>query len=97
MPLPTIIATCIDPAGQPVQLTHERWQHIIDGHPELMPFQHQILEAVRAPDHHREGRWMGEEWFYLATIQPSRWLKVVVRYEAGVGRIVTAFPRRSLP
>jgi hypothetical protein len=38
-----------------------------------------------------------EEWFYLGGAGPSRWLKAVVHYEGGRGRIVTAFARRSMP
>jgi hypothetical protein len=73
------------------------WRYLLEGHPELGLLQQIVMEAVRAPDWRLRGRWADEEWFYLATNWPSRWLKVVVRYEAGKGRIVTAFPRRSLP
>ena len=93
----TIIATTADPDGRSVVLTDQCWDHIRAGHPELVPYQLQVLAAVHTPSHRRAGRWVGEEWFYLATTHPSRWLKVVVRYEAGRGHIVTAFPRRSLP
>jgi len=41
--------------------------------------------------------WPGEEWLYLAGPGPARFLKVVVHYEHGEGRIVTAFPRRAFP
>jgi UDP-N-acetyl-D-mannosaminuronic acid transferase (WecB/TagA/CpsF family) len=43
------------------------------------------------------GRKPGEEWYYRRTGEPTRWLKVVVHYVDGFGRIVTAFPRRRLP
>jgi hypothetical protein len=39
----------------------------------------------------------GEEWFYLRVLGPSRWLKVVVTYREGLGRIHTAFARRAFP
>ena len=45
----------------------------------------------------RRGRWPDEEWFYLAGPGPTRFVKVVVHYEHGEGRIVTAFPRRAFP
>jgi|SRR3954447_13124200 hypothetical protein len=92
------IASVVDPEGRTVDLTAGRWAHITDGHPELAPFQDQVLDSVRAPSHRRPGRTPGEEWFYAEAIGPSRWLKVVVRYETtGRGWIVTAFARRSLP
>jgi hypothetical protein len=30
-----------------VTLTDERWQHIVEGHPELEEFREQVLETVR--------------------------------------------------
>ena len=44
------------------------------------------------------GRTEGEEWFYAKAVGPSRWLKVVVVFDApDPGRIITAFPRRRKP
>jgi len=81
-----------------VALTSERWEHVIrsDGHPELTHHQADVLGCVRSPDRRLAGRRPGEEWFYAAR-GPSRWLKVVVRYEQDRGAIVTSFPRRSYP
>ncbi|MDQ6807203.1 MAG: hypothetical protein M3065_20130 [Actinomycetota bacterium] len=98
----TIAATALDPDGRIVQLTEERWEHIISpttggGHPELAPHQAAVIQAVQTPDRRIPGRRPNEEWFYLAGAGPSRWLKVVVAYEAATGRIITAFGRRALP
>jgi hypothetical protein len=93
-----IIATVLDPDGRSVALGEGRWAHITAGHPELRDFRESVLEAVQAPSRRLPGRGPGEEWFYKADIGPSRWLKVVVRYDAtSSGWIVTAFARRSLP
>jgi hypothetical protein len=93
-----IIAEVVDSDGRNVVLSEARWEHITAGHPELEPFQSEVLEAVRAPSRRLPGRTLGEEWFYKAEVGPSRWLKVVVRYDAtGSGSIITAFARRSLP
>jgi hypothetical protein len=94
-----IVAEVVDPDGRDVVLSEARWDHVTAGHPELDPFQSAVLEAVRAPSQRlTPGRTPGEEWFYKAEAGPSRWLKVVVRYDAtGSGSIVTAFARRSLP
>ena len=94
---PDVLATVDDPDGRPVVLTAERWAHVLDGHPELAPYQAQLLAAVRAPTDRRPGRVPDEVWCFLATDRPSRWLQVVVHYQAGRGRIVTAFARRALP
>ena len=92
-----VLASARDPAGRHVDLGAGRWSHIVDGHPELGPHLESVMRAVRAPDRKLSGRREGEEWFYLRGAGPSRWLKVVVHYEGGVGRIVTAFTRRSMP
>ena len=33
--------------GNRIGLTDERWQHIIEGHPELEEFQNEVLETIR--------------------------------------------------
>jgi hypothetical protein len=91
-------ATVVDPDGRAVALTEERWAHITDGHPELAHFRDEVLETVRAPDKRLAGPTPGEAWFYKQSVGPSRWLKVVVRYESiERGWIVTAFARRRMP
>lgn len=87
----------IDPDGRTVELDGERWAHIVDGHPELAVHLEAVARAIAKPDRRLAGRREGEEWFYLASAGPSRWLKVVVHYEGGRGQIVTAFARRSMP
>ena len=90
-------ATVLDPDGRSVTLSDARWA-ITAGHPELHTLRTEVLEVVRAPSRRLPGRLLSEEWFYKADVGPSRWLKVVVRYDAtGSGSIITAFARRSLP
>jgi hypothetical protein len=90
--------TMRDPRGRSVSLDAERWEHIIDGHPELRDLQADIARAVESPGEIVAGRAQNEEWFYLAGAGPSRWLKVVVVFDpAGRGRIITAFGRRRKP
>jgi hypothetical protein len=36
--------------GVPIRLTDERWQHIVDGHPEMASEQDHVLQTVEAPD-----------------------------------------------
>jgi len=95
----TILAEVVDPDGRRVELTVERWQHIIrlDGHPELTGFQADVLRTVQAPDKRRTAPRSNEQWFFVRDAGPSRWLQVVVAYEAGRGFIVTAFGRRQDP
>lgn len=95
----TVLASVTDPDGRTVVLDATGWQHITrpDGHPELAPLQNAILRAVSEPHDRRPGNRSGQEWFYGVGFGPSRFVRVVVAYEGGRGRIVTAFPRRRLP
>ena len=93
-----VVATIVDPEGRAVDLTADRWAHIVDRHPELSQHQAGVLETVRTPTHRRPGPTVGEYWYYAQNFGPSRWLKVVVRYGAiDRGLVVTAFARRSMP
>jgi hypothetical protein len=98
-----VLATVLDIDGRAVDLTEERWHHIIGaeprraGHPELARYRADVMRAVQTPDLRLPGRRAGEEWFYLGDVGPSRFLKVVVAYHGGRGRVITAFARRSAP
>ena len=37
--------------GVPIRLTDERWEHIIDSHPEMSSFRETVLDAVENPDY----------------------------------------------
>lgn len=87
----------VDPDGRRVVLSFAAWRHIIDEHDELELLRDIVLAAVHDPDRRMPGRSPREEWFYLATTRPTRWVKAVVHFEGGEGRIVTAFPRRHFP
>jgi hypothetical protein len=96
----TVLGEVADPEGRRVELTSERWEHIVDdfgGHPELARYQAEILRAVSEPDETRPGRRRNERWYFLLGAGPSRWLQVVVAYEQDRGWIVTAFARRRDP
>ena len=95
--LVTVIASVTDPDGRVVELTAERWAHILDGHPEMPTLQAELLRAVQAPDERPAAERPGESWYYLGNVGPSRWLKVVVVFEGERGFIVTAHPRREIP
>ena len=93
----TIRAAIDDPNGRTVELTDERWYHIVERHPDIQTLDQVVLQAVQAPDQHMPGRSANEEWYYVETDTPSNWLKVVVAYAEGRGHIVTAYARRSMP
>src|SRR5436309_1258459 len=37
--------------GVPIRLTEERWEHILDSHPELASYRETLLDAVGNPDY----------------------------------------------
>jgi hypothetical protein len=87
-----------DPVGRTVILTDERWAHIVDGHPYMAPYRADVLRAVETPTERIALPRPGQDWFNLEHAGPSRWLKVVVRFEENaVGAVRTAFPRRGKP
>ena len=48
--------TTTDPDGMPVELTAERWHHILTGHPDLAAYRDAILTGISAPTIRRPGR-----------------------------------------
>lgn len=86
-----------DRQARRVLLTHVRWRHIAERHPELSSSREAILAAVSSPEEWRRGHESNEEWFYARGVGPSLWVRVVVHYHDDVGSITTAFPRRELP
>jgi len=87
----------VDPDGQRVVLTLDRWRHIAVEHSELGDIRKALLRTIAEPHRRIRGRVPGEEWFYRQGIGPTRWVRVVVHYGPEGGRIVTAFPRRRFP
>ena len=92
-----MLAATLDPSGRRVELDEERWQHIVQQHPRMARYVRSVMAAIRDPDRILPGDEPGEEFFYLEGEGPSRWLKVVVHFEEEEGRIITAFPRSSMP
>jgi hypothetical protein len=96
----TVLAQVVDPNGRRVELTVERWDHIVDehdGHPELDAHIADVRLAVSEPHEQRPGRRDNELWYFRRNVGPSRWLQVVVAYEEERGWSVTAFGRRRDP
>jgi len=85
-----------DNRGRIVVLPADRWQHIIEGHPELVAFHESVLNVIRRPERVLPGRHLNESWHY-GTGGPSQFIKVVVHWDGDRGVIVTAFARRRLP
>jgi hypothetical protein len=62
--------------GRAIRLTADRWEHIIDGYPEMEGLRTEVLRAIREPTEVLHGPRPGEDWYYLQGAGPSSWLKV---------------------
>jgi hypothetical protein len=51
-----IVGTSLSTNGVWIRLTEERWDHIVDSHPELSSLRETILDAVEDPDYILRGR-----------------------------------------
>ena len=91
----TVLASVTDPDGRFIELTAERWAHVVDIHPEVEHLQDAVLRAVATPDHRRAGPRPNERWYYLEGVGPSRWLKVVVAFTDERGWIVRRYHIRQ--
>jgi hypothetical protein len=89
----------IDPTGRTVELTRERWMHIISRHPYMEAYVDDIMRAITEPTTIIRRPRSEQDWYYLAGAGPSAWLKVVVAFDesANTGIVRTAFPRRTKP
>src|SRR5713226_2992460 len=46
-----ILGIAVSVNGVPIRLTDERWEHILDSHPELASYRETVLDAVENPDY----------------------------------------------
>lgn len=78
----------------PIRLTDERWQHIVQRHPEIATFQERILETVSQPSQIQEGDYgtLMAIRFYAETPLTSKYLIVVYRETQSTdGFVLTAY------
>ena len=76
--------------GKHIRLTEERWQHIIERHPEIAGCLTEVLETVFDPDIVTCG-WRDE----VVAIKKFRYQDVAVIYKEIDGFVITAFQTRS--
>ncbi len=92
-----LLATTHDPWGRPVLLTAERWEHILDNHPEMWRWRPHILTTVLRPNvitpDPKIRRWR----YWNTAVGRSSWLLVVVDWNCAPARIITAYSRRKGP
>jgi hypothetical protein len=96
-----VIAQTKDRWGRTVALTEEDWEHVLEGHPELVHERAFVLATIAYPDFvvcdathaNRENFYPIIDWKPDGT--PRRFFKVCVEYVSAGGRVITAFRSRD--
>ena len=86
-----------DPDGRRVVLDERTEGHLASRRPQILRHAQAILDTVNRPDRHENDPAPGRERFYRRDIDPKRWLRVVVDFNASPGLIVTAFVQDNKP
>lgn len=93
----TVLAEVHDPDGRRVELTAERWGHILDEHPEMSGHHDAVLATVTAPEHRGPDPRPQRMRYWRRGLGPSRWLLAVIDFGSDPARIVTAYGNRKDP
>ncbi|SRR5258707_11874774 len=81
--------------GVPIRLTDERWEHILDSHPELASYRETVLDAVGDPEYILRGH--KRTLIAVAHLGEHSYLNVVYRELSHTdGFIITARIERRL-
>ena len=81
-------------SGNLIRLTDERWQHIIEEHPELQGKETDVLLTIEKPEKIYEGK--DGELLATREIEPKKRIVVVYKEALPEGFIITAFYTRQL-
>ena len=86
-----VVAEARTPDGVRVVVFRDTWyEHVLEGHGELVPHLDAVLATIAEPDHREPDERPGRERFYKQGAGPSRWLMVVIEFGQEPARIVTA-------
>lgn len=93
-----VIAETQGPDGRTVVLLERIWHHkVLVARPDLADLIDDVLETVRRPEHSASDPVIDRHRFYRRHVGPTLWLLVVVSYEQGPARIITALGTRKNP
>jgi hypothetical protein len=76
-------------SGKLIRLTDERWLHIVEGHPEMAGYLHDVLLTIAAPDMVLQGT--ADELLAAVYNRNDKLLVVVYKETENEGFILTAF------
>lgn len=78
-------------------LSANRWQHILDGHPEMEGLELAVMRVVDNADMDGAGNFPGTRKLAKRDVGPARWLVAIVQYDGPQGQVITAYPCSDEP
>ena len=81
-------------SGLTIRLPEERWQHIIEGHPEITDQQTNLLQAIENPDRILEGD--RGELLAIKQLNGNKYLVAVYKELEKDGFVITAYVTRRI-
>ena len=76
-------------SGLTIRLTKERWQHITEGHPELLHLQPEIIQTIEDPDKILEGN--NNELLAIKMLSDNKHLVTIYKEVQEDGFVITAY------
>ena len=89
----------LDVFSQPVELTEERWQHIVTEHPEVLEHREKFLTVLSDPDYVKQSKRDEQVILYyrcFAEILGGKYLLVAVKKGLGRSFVLTGYVTRSV-
>lgn len=92
-----MIIEVYDKSGRRIRLSKERWAHINQEHPEMVPYFEEVKDALRNPlkviqyEHDKN-----VHYYYKYLKQRQSYLLVIVKYLNNHGFIITAYFVRNI-
>ncbi len=81
--------TALAKSGLIIRLTEERWQHISEGHPELLELQDEIMQSIENPDKILEGN--NGELLVIKALRDNKHLVAIYKELQEDGFVITAY------
>lgn len=89
----------LDVFSQPVELTEERWQHIVTEHPIMREYRDRIATVLAEPDYIKRSK-RDEQvqlyYRYFADILDGKYLLIVVRKHPARSFVLTGYVTRTV-
>lgn len=92
-----VIEEATDPDGRRVVLDQRGWDHVVTEHDEMAVHRTAVIATITSPDHRQPDPRASRERYWRRGLGPSRWLLVVVDFDADPARVVTAYGNRKAP